>query len=441
MIEHVIFFQPRTSAGRNYMNSFGAEQTWTPWFALTLAPIAERLGFTVELVDARVNPDWAARIELLSSNELLAVTVMTGNAIRDAVEASTIARENGAKVIWGGPHVSLFPDETAKEAPVDAVVPGFGYKPFGRILKQIQMSTWPDEPIVTASCADDLIPIDNRLQKRSETFHSVNLDLVTDWHRYLNADIAIADRTVNLITSEGCTRRCTYCSEPKTSGGEWLTADVRMLVDVAKGVQHRSGANGFKLHDPNFFDNLARATAWATEFSTRLSLPWAATMHPADLSKFTDEEICRFAESGLSRVLVGLESPDPKLVKLAGKQYDPKAIPSLARKLANARVRGMFSFIVGWPDADPDHYERTVECAKGIREIWPEHQAKIHFLEPWPGTPMYRLLLRRGFEAPRSLAEWVDVDYYQARYSGLHDPQKVDLIRKSNRELSPYVDA
>jgi len=85
MVERVMFFQPRTYAGRNYMNSFGAEQTWTPWFALTLAPVAAKLRLAVELVDARVSSDWAARIETLSETDLLAVTVMTGNAIRDAI--------------------------------------------------------------------------------------------------------------------------------------------------------------------------------------------------------------------------------------------------------------------------------------------------------------------------------------------------------------------
>lgn len=441
MIERVIFFQPRTYAGRNYMNSFGAEQTWTPWFALTLASIAEQNGLLVELVDARVTPDWDEKLETLSDRDVLAASVMTGNAIRDAVMASNAARERGARVVWGGPHVSLFPAETLKEAPVDAVVSGFGYRPFAKLLAQIQSTGWPADRIMTANCGESLISINKPLRERSDTFDSVSLDLISDWSPYLNSDIAIADRTANLITSEGCSRKCTYCSEPATSGGEWLTAGVDLLVDVARDIHVRSGANGFKLHDPNFFDDTERATAFALAFDARLNLPWAATMHPADLLNLSDREVRVFSDLGLSRVLVGLESPDPKVVKLAGKQYDPAQIPNLAKKLADAGVKGMFSFIVGWPGAEPDHYEQTIDCAKGLLDIWSEHQAKIHFLEPWPGTPLFRLLVRQGFEVPTSLQEWAEIDYYQARYANLHDPSKVDLIRKSNRELSPYVDA
>jgi radical SAM superfamily enzyme YgiQ (UPF0313 family) len=422
VIERVIFFQPRTFAERNYVNSFGEEQTWTPWFAILLAPIAERAGLPVKLVDARINPAWMDEIGTLSGGDLLAVSVMTGNAIRDAVAASERARELGARVVWGGPHVSLFPNETLREAPVDWVVGGFGYAGFEELLGSLGLDASPVEHSET-------VPLD------------VSLDLVPNWARYLNPDIAIADRTTSLITSEGCSRRCTYCSEPKTSDGRWLTFDVGMTIDIAEGIRERSGANGFKLHDPNFFHDLDRAMTFASGFYRRLGLPWAATMHPSDLARTTEKDLGTLGAAGLARVLVGLESPDRQIVKLAGKQYDPALIPELARKLADAKIRGMFSFIVGWPNAEPGHYERTISCARALRDIWSEHQAKIHFLEPWPGTPIFKLLTRQGFEAPRSLTEWAEIDYYQARYASIHDVKQVEAVRKANMELSPYVDA
>ena len=66
---------------------------------------------------------------------------------------------------------------------------------------------------------------------------------------------------------------------------------------------------------------------------------------------------------------------------------------------------------------------------------------KIHFLEPWPGTPVFKLLQRQGFEWPSTLKEWAQVDYYQARYASIHDAKQMHAIRTANRELSPYVDA
>lgn len=446
-VERVVFLQPRTLASDNYLNSNREEQRWAPWAALLLCPSVRRIGFPVGLIDARVGAStWVQRVAELTASDMLAVSVMTGHAIRDAVQASQIARERGCRVIWGGPHVTLFPQQTLRQAPVDAVLPGFGYGPLGELMTFLERGQWPSMHSGGILVQDDptwpqVAAGRPAIRIAGGALNPPDLDLIEDWRPYLNADFAIADRTVNFITSEGCERRCTYCSEPRTSGMRWLTRDVDSSVAATRDLVTKTGANGLKLHDPNFFHNLPRAVAFAQQFSRAVSLPWAATMHPADLATVDASVLDELANLGLVRLLVGLESPDPKLVKLAGKEYSPATIPSLVAKLARARIRGMFTFIVGWPDAPEDHYGRTIECALRIREIWDEHQAKIHFLEPWPGTPIFNLLVRRGFRHPTTLSEWANIDYYQAGYAAIHDHTKVREVRAANRALSPYVDA
>jgi len=167
-IKRIVFFQPRTFAGRNYMNSGGAEQTWTPWFALLLAPSAQRAGLTVDLIDARTDSNWEKRLAGLQSTDLLACSVLTGNAIVDAVAASSLAQRLGAKVVWGGPHVTLFPDETLREAPVDAVVPGFGVSAFEELTMRLSASPWPfpTPTVVQCGCTHvvgEKVPVRNDL--------------------------------------------------------------------------------------------------------------------------------------------------------------------------------------------------------------------------------------------------------------------------------------
>lgn len=446
MIRRVVFFQPRTLAGDNYRTPEGCEQRWAPWAALVLAPIVRRACLDVSLIDARVDAEgWEEKVSRLGPDDLLAASVMTGQAITDSVRASELARNRGCRVIWGGPHVSLFPSETLAQAPVDAVVPGFGYGPFEHLVTLLRAGRWPsgsDGGVLARQAIDRVsLPVVGSASHSACSALRPSLDLVSDWEPYINPDVAIATRTANFVTSEGCSRGCTYCSEPQTSGARILARDTADSVAVAKDLCDRSGANGLKLHDPNFFDDMGRALDFARRFATDVGLPWAATMHPADLAITPEDCLCELALHGLARVLVGLESPDPKVVKLAGKQYDPALIPSLAEKLTRARIRGMFTFIVGWPDADPGHYDRTIQCAFLVRAAWEEHQAKIHFLEPWPGTPIFTLLTRRGFSFPQTLSEWARVDYYQAQYSTIHDPNRVAEIRDANRRLSPYVNA
>lgn len=411
-----------------------------------LAPLAHYAGLAASLIDARVDSSWVERISALSPTDLLAVSVMTGHAIRDAVKASEIAHVKGAKVVWGGPHVTLFPSETLVQAPVDAVIPGFGYVPFACLLREAASNQWPEKSdsgvLVRVNSGYTPHLCSSRLSPPSaDLLPPPYLDLVSNWETYLNPDIAIATRTVSIITSEGCTRKCTFCSEPRTSGSNWLARDINQVVVTARELCERSGANGIKIHDPNFFHDMRRALRFSHIFSKEIGIPWAASIHPADLAITPDQILQQLNREGLVRLLVGLESPDPKIIRLAGKQYDPAIIPELAKKLARNRIRGMFTFIVGWPDTTPEHYELTIKCAFDICSIWEEHQAKIHFLEPWPGTPIFNLLVRRGFRFPKNIAEWADIDYYQAQFAMIHDLAWIDAVRDANRKLSPYVNA
>jgi len=450
MYKRIVFFQPSTTAKSNYQNADGKEQCWAPWFALTLSPIARTWGIEVELIDARTQENWKDRVSSLTDEDVLAVSVMTGHTIVDAIESSTIAKNCGAYVIWGGPHVTLFPMETLEESPADAIISGFGFDPF---WKFVEFLVNPDcQDVYSGKFSFKELPINRtaaplkqssqrKVYRKNNGLLPFDLHLVPDWSKYVNPDVAIASRTVNFITSEGCPRPCTFCSEPSTSKNIWLTRSIEQSIDTCVELLEMTNANGLKLHDPNFFHNKERALEFAKGIAQYKRIPWAATIHPADLNAMPDEILTLFRDTGLSRVLIGLESPYPRVIRMAGKKYDAHLIPDMAKRLANLGIRGMFTFIVGWPNTDISHYEGTIKCAYNIKQIWSEHQSKIHFLEPWPGTPIYQLLVRQGFKYPSSLSEWAEIDYYQAQFMQIHDQSIMEAVKNANSELSPYVSA
>lgn len=439
----VIYVQPRTDARQNYRSGDGTEQIWTPWWALLLHQHGAAFADEARLIDARIDPTWLDELEReLDGDEdaVVAVSVMTGHAIRDAIEASRFAREAGATVCWGGPHPTLFPNEVSDLPYVDTVVRGFGAAAFGRLLAA-RSAGETGTPIVESRGTECAVPVVvARKSAPAADFRPV-LSLVSEWQLYANSDHAIGDRVVNLITSEGCLRRCTFCSEPTTSKNSWLIYNIGHCVEAAKFIVDAAAANGVKLHDPNFLQNISRGLHFGQVFEREVGLPWAATIHPADLLELPEHQLAELARSGLRRVLVGLESSDQQIVDLAGKRFPVDRIPDIGRKLAAHDIAGMFTFIVGWPDADPGHYRRTIDTAFGLRAIDERHQAKIHFLEPWPGTPIQRLM-QRSLDLPElTIEEWADVDYYFAHHLGLHDATWENRVRAANRELSPYVDA
>ena len=144
------------------------------------------------------------------------------------------------------------------------------------------------------------------------------VSLVEDWNAYVNIDHAIGRRAINIITSEGCLRRCTDCSEPSTSGHSWLIYDVEDCVSASQQMVGLADADSVKLHDPNFLQDTERGLTFGRSFARTVGLPWAATIHPADLLDMSHEDLASLSSSGLRRVLVGLESADQALVNKAG---------------------------------------------------------------------------------------------------------------------------
>jgi radical SAM superfamily enzyme YgiQ (UPF0313 family) len=78
------------------------------------------------------------------------------------VEASRLARQAGAVVVWGGPHPTLFADEVAAEPFVDHVVRGSGALPFARVLADLRAGA----PVHLLLGAGDLGPFVADLRRR-----------------------------------------------------------------------------------------------------------------------------------------------------------------------------------------------------------------------------------------------------------------------------------
>jgi radical SAM superfamily enzyme YgiQ (UPF0313 family) len=436
---NIVYFQPRLQAALNYKNGIGGEQIWCPWWALLLHQHIQDRKVSAVLVDARCDVLWRSKLEAsLSLGSVLAISVLTGHAIWDAIEASEIAKTRGAIVVWGGPHATLFPWEVSQEVFVDHVIAGYGGVLFDNLITAMQQGARIPSILDGREFAGQQVTV--RKEPPVRVSFKPAIELVENWAAYVNADQAIGRRAVNIVTSEGCLRHCTYCSEPTTSGRSWLTYDVDECAESAKHIIELANADSIKLHDPNFLHDSKRGIRFAQAISSTRK-PWAATLHPSDLLDLQENELSELAACGLKRVLVGLESPVRELVKLAGKAYDVNRIPELAIKLARHNIAGMFTFIVGWPGAEPSHYQLTIDSAFALKSIWSEHQAKIHFLEPWPGTPIFNLISRNGGLLIRSLTEWAEIDYYFAHHPKLHDPAWEKKIREANAELSPYVEA
>src|SRR3989338_4657259 len=113
---------------------------WIPFPYLYIAPFLEQAGFSVLILDARVEPKWREILkEHLHNAMCLGITSMTGPDIKQALESASTAKQlnKDITVAWGGPQGAVQPEMIVELETVDVVVRGQGEEVFAEVVKRV----------------------------------------------------------------------------------------------------------------------------------------------------------------------------------------------------------------------------------------------------------------------------------------------------------------
>jgi radical SAM superfamily enzyme YgiQ (UPF0313 family) len=210
--------------------------------------------------------------------------------------------------------------------------------------------------------------------------------------------------TMALQFSRGCPFKCEFCDIIEIYGRVPRTKTPRQVC-AELSVLERLGFQGYIfLVDDNFIGNkrkakemLAELASWNAEHRYPFRYYTEASINLAD-----DEGLLeRMALAGFFHVFIGIETPDPKLLKTTQKMQN---IPgNIFHKLARIREYGMHitaGFIVGFDGEDRSVFETQSQFiqASGIG------LAMIGLLQAIPHTQLSRRLKAEGrlLERPSS---------------------------------------
>jgi radical SAM superfamily enzyme YgiQ (UPF0313 family) len=164
--------------------------------------------------------------------------------------------------------------------------------------------------------------------------------------------------------------------------------------------------------DETFFTSAPRVQAIAEEFiRRRLPLTWAATMRADQCVRLDDSVLETCKRSGLRRVLVGVESGSPDMLKRIKKDITVEQVLETAERCLALGIKVRFPFIVGFPDEDDASVAATMNLMKRLRSMSPDFETVIFYFKPYPGSAITLEAIDRGHVLPRSLDEWSEFDY------------------------------
>ncbi|HUG53437.1 MAG TPA: radical SAM protein [Vicinamibacteria bacterium] len=315
----------------------------------------------VEMVD-----EYVEEIPYDTDADLVALSAKT-SCVTHAYEVAAEFRRRGRKVVLGGIHASLRPEEATLH--VDHVVVGEAEKTWPLFVQAFRKGEAPRVMPDAGFAPMDEIPVPawDRIRPGEFLFHQ-------------------------LQTTRGCPFMCRFCSVPDISGQSFRFKPVERVVEEIRALP-RSGPFKDRLKALYIVDDNFISKVPYTKELLRALVPLHASGELREWSAETtlnvsrDEELLDlFRAAGCSTLIVGFESISEATLL----EMDKKVNFCLTYQEAIARIhrRGMSivgNFIVGF-DTD------TVSVFRDLLDFIDEHTILYPFfsiLTPMPGTKLH----------------------------------------------------
>ena len=372
--------------------------------------------YEVVIVDGRLEPDPLAALEPHLHDALcLGVTVLTGAPISDALAVTRAVkrRRPNLPVVWGGWHPSMFARECLDDEPaVDVTVQGQGEDTFAEIVERLAGGrTLEGCAGCTARLTDGRI-VQNpaRPLQPVERFRAHDYRLISV-PRYYELK---ARRQLDFITSQGCNFRCAFCSDPFVYGRKWVGLDPGLIGLRLGELWERYRFDDVNFQDETFFTRRERVQAMADGIvESGRKFTWAATMRADQGVRLPEETWVRCKQSGLRRLLVGVESGAPEMLKRIRKDIRIEQVFETASRMREHGIAGNFPFIVGFPDESDESVAASLEAARRLQSMSPAFTTPVFYFKPYPGSEIVSDAVARGYRLPDTLEAWSTFDFVE----------------------------
>lgn len=278
-----------------------------------------------------------------------------------AYELAAAYRAHGAKVVIGGPHATLMPDEVLLHA--DAVVVGEGEL------------VWPQ--LLADAEADCLQPVYRSCQLPDlKNMPAPRWDLIKG--RVYGKGVTIATR--------GCPFGCEYCTIPQMYQRRMRYRPTEDIVEHLKRMPGRA----LIFWD----DNIGANKAYAKELFKAISpyKRWWTSQATSDVA-FDDEFMELAAQSGCKALFLGLETISQQSLNAANKAHNHvDRYREIIRRFHYYGIAVQAGTVFGFDHDDKSIFRTTVEF---YREVGLD-SATISVLIPFPNTPLFQRLDAEG---------------------------------------------
>lgn len=324
----------------------------TPPYGLMLLAASTPEKHEVKIVDENIE-----KLEFNEVPDLVGISTLTPNSTR-AYEIADKFIKMGSKVVLGGVHPSLMPNESIKHA--NSVIIGEAEEIWKDIINDVE---------------------DQRFKKFYYGNFCQNLDGLPLPRRDLIKESSYIMSNV-VQTGRGCPFGCDFCSVTKMFGRKFRHKSVKRVLEEI---------NTFK---GNFYfldDNIGIDPKFSKKLFNRLipfNRKWAAQ---ASINIARDDELLKLAsESGCTTLFIGFESVIQDNLRNIHKPHRVEDYKNLIKKIHDYNISIIGAFVFGFDGDKTSVFKETLDFI---------HESELDYIQftaltPYPATPLFEKMKR-----------------------------------------------
>ena len=356
------------------------------------AYLLEHTSYEVSVIDSQVDElSYAALSECIRAArpDVVGLTAMTLTLV-DVMKTVGLAKRAapGVAVVLGGPHASLYPEETARLPEVDYVVQGEGEETFKDLLDAIgDPARLRAVPGLAFVAGEDVVdtgvrpPIDDLDRLPFPARHLV------PWQRYSSL-LARRMPVTTVFTSRGCPFACSFCDRPHL-GKKFRARSCVNVVDELE-VCTKMGIQDFLIYDDTFTVDRKRVLDICDEIlRRRLDIGFDIR---ARVDTIHDEMLAKLRAAGCRGIHYGVEAGTDRVIGVLNKGIRLEQVDKVFRLTRKHRIPVLAYFMIGNPSETLEEIRTTFRV---MRKLRPDY-VHLTILTPFPGTKIYRDGLASG---------------------------------------------
>jgi radical SAM superfamily enzyme YgiQ (UPF0313 family) len=315
-----------------------------------------------------------------------------------AVAAARLLRQRTrARIVLGGPHISLLPESL--DPAFDCGVVGEGEDTFLHLMR-VWEETGALSPEHLAAVPGVVFWRDRQLVRTDERPPIDPLDEVPAPDR----TILPATRFVHVMTGRGCPRNCRFCAA-RAMWGPHRSFSARRVADellelIGAGYRRIHFYDDLFIADPERLIELADILEEEGDLGTAT---YSCAVRADLLTEATAELLVRL---GVESVTFGLESADDDTQKRLGKGLDAEQARRALALLERYDIECRVSAIIGEPDEPLESVRRTYSFLAEQSVRGRLAAAEVHVLSPFPGADYWELAKQRGLVGDLASFDW-----------------------------------